>query len=405
MGPRLSPLKIAFLIDHFDPQHGGAESYAVGLARHLQQQGHHLTVYTLHALSSQISAEQHKTFPIRIVSIPCKRRRKGRWPDECAEAYAAALEGETYDLIQGFNHVRQGDVLLLGGGLHVAYEVFNAVSESSFWRRFLKKISHRVLPPYRALRQNEIQQFSAPTRRFIAVSERVRGDMHRVYPHCQGRVHLIRNGVDLEHYHPEWVRQHRNESRAQWALGEEEHVLLFVAHNFRLKGLHHLISALPLIQKSVGQPVKCLVVGRGRSRKYIQQAKRLGVFEDVVFAGSVSDSRAAYAAADVLVHPSFYDSFGLVVLEAMACGRPVVVSRNCGVAEMVPEGAATVLIDMPCDVDTLAEAVVKTLDTHFQEHAPALQRKIAEELPIAENYRAVESLYEEICALKGSAQG
>ena len=389
-------LNIAFLIDHFNPHHGGAESYAVGLARYLADCGHQLTVYTLHSQTTT-SADP---FPGKIVQLVLKKGRRGAWPNQCARAYAEALKGHDYDVVQGFNHVRHGDILMLGGGLHVAYEKFNALSEPRAWKRDLKKISQHILPQYRSLRINEALQFEPQARHFIAVSNRVVDDMRRFYPDNNEHVHLLQIGVDLEQFHPILTQSKREGARSQWGFGEEDLVLLFVAHNFKLKGLHHLIAALPAVTAQVERPVKCLVVGRGRVGTFAKQAKKIGVADQVVFAGHVTDPLEAYAATDILVHPSYYDSFGSVVLEAMACGLPAVVTKNCGVSELLTDGQGSVLINMPCTREALTDAIVRALDESFRAKAGTVQRAIAERLPIEQNYRAVEKLYEHISEAK-----
>src|SRR5690606_4821323 len=101
-------------------------------------------------------------------------------------------------------------------------------------------------------------------------------------------------------------------------------VLLLVAHNPRLKGLPTLIrSAVQLRQQ--GAPVRLLVVGGGLSAAEARRCRRHAL--PAHFIGPVSSPLPYYAAADIYVHPTHYDPCSLVVLEAWACGLPVVTSR------------------------------------------------------------------------------
>ena len=75
-----------------------------------------------------------------------------------------------------------------------------------------------------------------------------------------------------------------------------------------------------------------------RQKRFEHYAARLGIAHRVVFAGRRDDVRGYYGAADALVLPTLYDPFPNVILEAMACGLPVITSRKCGAAELIRAG-------------------------------------------------------------------
>jgi UDP-glucose:(heptosyl)LPS alpha-1,3-glucosyltransferase len=381
-------MKIAFAIEHFSPDQGGAEQYAWGFARWLVDAGHELDVYTLRA-------PRHATFVsgLHLLDVPASRGPARH--DKMARALKAALARRRHDIVQGFNHVRPCDVLRLGGGVHLAFEHYNALSASTALARSMHAWSYKMLPRYRAVRHNEALQFSDSRRRFIAVSNRVAGDMARYYPDCADRITVVHNGVDLEWFNPDEVAHRRAAARQQFGILEKEIVLLFVSNNYRLKGLYDLVRALPLVKQGVEGPVKLLVVGRGRRTPFQRLASSLKVAGNIVFAGALDDLRDAYAAADVLVHPSYYDAFGFVGLEAMACGLPVLISRNSGVSEVTDERGA-VLVDMPCSTEALADAVRRASDSVFRRAARPVNWQRANEYPIESNYRRVLDLYEQV---------
>jgi len=158
-------------------------------------------------------------------------------------------------------------------------------------------------------------------------------------------VHVIHNAVDTNEYSPAARLALRDEMRARWSIPPEACCLLVLAHNFRLKGLWDILPALP-----AGPPdVHLLVVGRGTGDAQRARARRLvhrlGLEGRVTLAGPIRPSLRAYAAADALLHLSWHDSFGFVVLEAMACGLPVVTTPFVGAAELVEHGTSGLLVD------------------------------------------------------------
>lgn len=385
-------MKIAFAIEHYRPEQGGAEQYASGLAAWLIGQGHSVDVFTRdagHAVSAAVTLHR-----LDVPDHPRSTR-----PARFAAALTAALDGKTYDVVHAFNHAWPGDVLRLGGGVHLAFETYNAMSGGSTFERALKRLSYAILPQYRALRDNEVRQFADSHRRFIAISERVAKDMRTFYPDCRERIHVIHNGVDPTLFNPELAAARRSPSRARLGLAEQDLTLLFISNNYRLKGLQDLIRAMPAVLRRMDRPVRLLVVGRGKARPFEALADRTGVRESVRFCGHTDTLLDDYAAADVLVHPSYYDAFGFVCLEAAACGLPVVVSRNSGVSEVL-SGKGAILIDMPCGRDRLVEAVVEAASPEFRRRAAQQNPALAREHSLEHNYEAVLRLYEQVAEEK-----
>jgi UDP-glucose:(heptosyl)LPS alpha-1,3-glucosyltransferase len=386
-------MKIAFAIEHFSPRQGGAERYAWGLARWLACQGHSMDVLTTDAPD-----EHNGQVAIRLLDVPSNPRNTR--PARFAAAVTAALQRQSYDVVHAFNHAWPCDVLRLGGGVHLAFEKYNALSSGRPFQQILKALSYRILQRYRALRENERRQFDHPRRLFIAISQKVADDMVRFYPSSEGRIRVIRNGLDPAAYNPDLAARQRPEARARLGLTPETIALLFVSNNYRLKGLHDLIEALPLVAKRVAAPIKLLVVGRGNSRPFERLAARCHVQDLTCFCGHAESLLDVYAGANVLVHPSYYDAFGFVCLEAMACGLAVVVSRNSGVSEIMEEGNGSVFVDMPCPRESLAGAIVRAVDPLFLERAKTSQWQLALQHPIEKNYQAVLDLYEQVAAEK-----
>ena len=150
------------------------------------------------------------------------------------------------------------------------------------------------------------------------------------------RITPLRNGVDLERFQP----GERASQRA--ALGLDGYTLLSVGHLVPVKANELTISALPLLPD-----VRLLLAGGGPERERLEQlARTLGVAQRVRFLGPLPQERLAdcYGAADALVLSSSREGWANVLLEAMACGTPVVASRVWGTPEVVARPEAGVLM-------------------------------------------------------------
>jgi UDP-glucose:(heptosyl)LPS alpha-1,3-glucosyltransferase len=170
-----------------------------------------------------------------------------------------------------------------------------------------------------------------------------------------------------------------------------------MSNNFRLKGLYDLLDAMAVLSHAGGPSFELLVAGRCSSRLFEAHARVLGVEDRVHFRGPLPDSLDGYAAADLLVHPSYYDAYGFVGLEAMACGLPVVMSTNAGVSEIMADGNGAVLIPMPCSSIELADAITQAAEPDFRTQARECNPAIARKYPLEKNYEQVMALYQAVC--------
>jgi glycosyltransferase involved in cell wall biosynthesis len=142
----------------------------------------------------------------------------------------------------------------------------------------------------------------------------------------------------------------------------DEPVVLYVGRLLRIKGVHHLLGAFPRVLARFPL-ARLLIVGDGEEGQDLQtSARRLGLGPRVAFLGSLphEDVIRCMRAADVFVLPSLVESFGIVLLEAMGCGLPVVASRVMGIPYLVEDGLNGFLVP-PTDEEALADRITALL--------------------------------------------
>jgi glycosyltransferase involved in cell wall biosynthesis len=196
----------------------------------------------------------------------------------------------------------------------------------------------------------------------IINSESLRAEVERHLDVDPAKLRLIPEAVDHELFHPgdRGAAQRRLADR----YGIEGPFVLFVSSLWPYKNCEGLLRAFALSRPQLAGH-RLVVVGPGRDKAYVGElhalADQLGIADDVTWVGGVplEETVHFYRAADVFVYPSHNETFGLTILEAMACGCPVVTSDRSAMPETA--GGAAVLAD-PRDPASIAEAVLRACD-------------------------------------------
>jgi glycosyltransferase involved in cell wall biosynthesis len=169
------------------------------------------------------------------------------------------------------------------------------------------------------------------TRQLVGVSQGVVKEVGDHFPRMAGRIAAIPLGVDPHTFRPDPGARRR--IRAAYGLAKSDFVALFVGGDWERKGLS---VALKAVARTPG--CRLLVVGSGDIDRYRAAARRLRADDMVHFAGPRRDTAAYYAAADVFVLPSLYETFSLVTFEAASSGLPLLVTKVSGVDEILTDG-------------------------------------------------------------------
>ncbi|CCJ74557.1 UDP-glucose:(heptosyl) LPS alpha1,3-glucosyltransferase WaaG [Cronobacter condimenti 1330] len=165
------------------------------------------------------------------------------------------------------------------------------------------------------------------------------------------KIHVIYNAVDNQHFTPPdaelFIRL-----REQWRLPVEKTCFVYIGSGFERKGLDAAIRAI------APTPCHLMVVGKDKDQKrYELLAQSLNCADRVHFFGMQQETLPFYQMADGLLLPTLYDPFPNVVLEAMACGLPVITTHGCGGAEFIQQGKNGYVCDA-LDVLSLQDAIM-----------------------------------------------
>lgn len=196
---------------------------------------------------------------------------------------------------------------------------------------FLRQLHRRTY--YGFLARLERRIYADPKVSLAAVSQRTAALLRNYFRRQDVRV--IPNGVDTAQFSPSARLALRAEARQRRAIQETDFVLLLIGNDWRVKGLETVLRAMSTLRDL---PIFVIAAGDDSPGSFREMARLLGISERCRFEPSRADVLDFYAAADLYVGPSREDSFGLPVVEAMACGLPVITSAQAGVATLIRDG-------------------------------------------------------------------
>lgn len=219
-------------------------------------------------------------------------------------------------------------------------------------RTFRERFRQRLNPFHPMILQAEKRMLRGREyRRLIALTPQVRDDLVRFYDVPPGDVDILPNGFSRAEFNPANSRRDREAVRQQLGLPSAATVIVFVANEAERKGLPQLLRAVARLDDP---SLYVLAVGRFDAAASARLAASLGLGDRVKFPGASAKVSRYYAAADLFALPTQYEAWGLVIIEAMACGLPVLTSRLAGAAVAVAEGRTGELLDDPRDETEIA---------------------------------------------------
>lgn len=367
---------IAIFVHQLDAT--GVARNAIAIARHMDAAGWRAVIVTVRGggeMASAVEGLRHEVLgamglPRKMelrFSIPRLRRMlRNLAPDVVLSAgnhAHFAVLGATSGTLQARTVYRfSNDLAHTGGGLRALISRRRAVA---------RLVAHRAA-------------------RLVLVSDNLARDPILTRHVASGKARVIANGVDVAQ-----VRARALEHGDHPWLAQDVPIVMGIGRLVRQKNFGILIEAFA--QARQARAMRLIIVGAGKPpirAALTAQAASLGIGDDISFAGQVSNPYPYFRAAAVMAIPSLWEGSPNVLLEALACGTPIIASRTAGNAAAILGGGAYGKLADPHDVDAFARAILAQLDSTTRivpgPRADAFDRSVALD--------AYQALFEEVLA-------
>ena len=334
-------LKVAVLHRTFRRDAGGAEAYAVAIA--LALSGSH----DIHVFAQEMD---HTLGAVTYHRIPLFFKRP-RWLNQLWFALATWwFTRQGFDIVHSHENTWHGQVQTV----HVVPMRCKSIEHLSLFQRLNMRFKYLTSPRLWTYVVLEFFRFRLQPKRFwVAVSKPLQMQLQKMQPALPlGQLLPITPGI---YPHPPHLNRH--DESPQFGGTQTSKVLLWVGNDAVKKNLVTVLAVFAKLDDSY----RLLVVGKAHPTKPWQdKLARLGIADRVSFLGVVSNMQEVYVSADILLHPTLEDTFGMVVLEAMSYGLPVVVSQEkyCGLAAELQHAVNATILSDPLDANALTAAVM-----------------------------------------------
>lgn len=328
----MSRLRIAFVVHDYN-RHGGHARYVAELAQRFKRD------HEVHVFSNTV--EEPNPSGLTFHHIPAWRANAFTTILSFIPPATLLVRGR-FDIIhsQGLCGLRQNVVTV-----HMCQPAWFAAADRFVDRAGWRKRVFRAV----VTRLDRLVIRPRGGRRFIAPSNRVKEDLATYY-RLIDTVRVVQHGIDAESFHPKNRLRWRDAVRAELGLTTVDCAALYVGD---------LQKAMPAAVRALAKVpgVKLVAVSRSDSTEYAALATAEGVADRIRFVPANSEIARYYSAADIFLFPTYYDTFGLVIAEAMASGLPVITSRAAGAGEFVTHLQSGWLTPDAWDVDQIAEGL------------------------------------------------
>ena len=177
----------------------------------------------------------------------------------------------------------------------------------------------------------------------------------RYYQYPSERIVVIPPGILHEAYYPASIDE-KNQSRKNLHF-HRPFIMIFGAPHWKLNGLDCAIRAFAQLPPDIREQWLFVVMGEGERGAFVNLASKLGVADDMMWAGAADEWRDWLITADLLIYPARCGADDQHARQAMSCGVPVLVSRDCGIAELVPDENTGYVVDSAEDIEQMSEKI------------------------------------------------
>ncbi|MBJ9296038.1 glycosyltransferase family 4 protein [Citrobacter werkmanii] len=340
-------MNIAFCLYKYFP-YGGLQRDFLRVALTVAARGHHVQVFAQ-------SWQGERPEGLEIILVPVTARTNHGKNEQYYQWVQNYLSQHPVDRIVGFNKMPGLDVYYAAD---VCYAE-KVAREKGFFYKLTRRYRH-----YSAFEKATFQQGSGTT--LLMLTDKQIGDFKQHYHTESQRFRILPPGIYPDRKYSLQPENSRQIVREKNGIGLDQFLLLQVGSDFKRKGVPRSLQALASLPESIRHRTQLMVVGQDKADRYRAQARQLGIEEQVQFFSGRDDVAELMSAADLLLHPAVQEAAGIVLLEAVVAGLPVLTTEVCGYAGYISAAQCGVVIPEPFAQGNLNTALFDALQNNEQ---------------------------------------
>ncbi|AIR64563.1 glycosyltransferase family 4 protein [Cedecea neteri] len=323
--------------------YGGLQRDFMRIASTIANRGHHVRVYTR-------SWQGERSPDFEYVDVPVSAYSNHKRDKQYSEWVLAHLSRHPVDCVLGFNKMPGLDYYYAADICYVA----KVAKEKGFFYRLTGRYKH-----YSQF-ENAVFHRGGKTKLLMLTGNQI-SDFKRFYNTESERFQHLPPGVYPDRKYSNQENNSRSIYREKNGIADDCFLVLQVGSDFSRKGVDRSIIALAALPEEIRKQTSLFVVGQDEPRAFAALAEKLGVTANVHFFAGRDDVAGLMTAADLLIHPAKQEAAGIVLVEAIAAGLPVLVTECCGYAHYIASAQCGVVCSEPFQQDVLNQAMYKAL--------------------------------------------
>lgn len=340
-------MNIAFCLYKYFP-YGGLQRDFLRVALTVAARGHHVQVFTQ-------SWQGERPEGLEIILVPVTARTNHGKNEQYYQWVQNYLSQHPVDRIVGFNKMPGLDVYYAAD---VCYAE-KVAREKGFFYKLTRRYRH-----YSAFEKATFQQGSGTT--LLMLTDKQIGDFKQHYHTESQRFRILPPGIYPDRKYSLQPENSRQIVREKNGIALDQFLLLQVGSDFKRKGVPRSLQALASLPETIRHRTQLMVVGQDKADRYRAQARQLGIEKQVQFFSGRDDVAELMSAADLLLHPAVQEAAGIVLLEAVVAGLPVLTTEVCGYAGYITAAQCGVVILEPFAQENLNTALLDALQNNEQ---------------------------------------
>lgn len=334
---------VAFCLYKYFP-FGGLQRDFMRIAQTVAARGHQVRIYTQ-------SWEGDDPELFELILVPVKSHTNHGRNAEYYLWVQNHLRANPVDRVVGFNKMP---------GLDIYYAADVCYAEKVAQE---KGFFYRLTPRYRHFAAFERETFeSGKATQLLMLTDKQIADFQKHYHTESARFHMLPPGIYPDRKYSNQPANIRQVVRQKNDISPQQFLLLQIGSDFTRKGVDRSIAALASLPEAVRENALLYVVGQDNPRKFEALAEKCGVSRHVRFYSGRNDVAELMAAADILLHPAYQEAAGIVLLEAITAGLPVLTTAVCGYAHFIADAQCGCVIEEPYLQKALNESLLKALE-------------------------------------------